>query len=119
MKENMGVCPGCRKGCSADAPRCKYGKMYFAQQEIGTGCRTEERAETCESPYGHCSKRKWEKRVERHGLAWRFLMIGRGMKKMLMEGAIAEEELFDTLSNSEKQVLAAALEKLGRRIYCR
>jgi len=118
MKENMGVCPGCRKGCSADAPRCKYGRMYFAQRANVQEKRCAEEKTAAALPFGHGKKRKWEKSVEREGLAWQFLMVGRGMKRMLMDGRMLEKELFGELSDSEKQVLSAALEKLGRRIYC-
>ena len=119
MKENTGVCPGCRKGCSADAPRCKYGKMYFAQNNRGQEHYPIENRPAYEAPFEYGKKRKWEKRVEREGLAWRFLMVGRGMKKMLLDGKIVEEDLFEDLNNSEKQALSVVLEKLGRRIYCR
>ena len=119
MKENMGKCPGCRKGCSADAPRCKYGKKYFAKLSSAQEPCAEKKREAHEKLFRRGKKRKWEKNVEREGMLWHFLMVGRGIKKMLLAGKIREEEIWDALSSSEKEALESILEKMAKKIYCR
>ena len=113
MKKNhQTVCPGCGKHCPADAIRCKYGRAYFAQlasRETGAAS-----SEGHSSHHGH--KCKWEKDVAEGGLGWKFLSVGRGIKKALRSGTISEEHLLNVLSEAEKAQLSDILDKLSEAL---
>jgi len=98
MKNNNGArCPGCGKHCPMDNVRCKYGMKYFASQTAAAENET---------------KHKWEKFVEKGGLIWRLMMLGRGTKKALKKKKHTEAQLMDRLTADDKEQLAGILDKL-------
>ena len=107
MKDTIqNICPGCKRHCTADAPRCKYGRAYFSK------CRkAESKAGTPEKDCGG-KRRKWEKYVERGGTAWLLLDTGRRAKKALLRRRITEEKLLAPLSIDEREKLRSLLAKL-------
>lgn len=97
-------CPGCGKHCSMGSVRCKYGKKYFekalsAKQSACSG--KEERG---------C---KWEKHVEKDGLAWHLLHTARNVKHALKEQSAPEAALFSSLTEEERSALAGILKKIA------
>lgn len=99
MKNKTNCCPGCSRHCSLDAPRCKYGCRYLS--------KLEERKQENEAPL-----RKWERDVQRGGLLWRLLRVGRKMKKAMKKGCISEKELLALLDETHRRELASALSAL-------
>jgi len=92
----MRKCPGCSKHCCENAPRCKYGRAYFAKQQ-----------KKAEEP-----KYKWEANVTRGGLIWKLLFVNRKVKKAVCKTIVSEEKLLAALTVEEKAMLQTALEKL-------
>ena len=96
----MMKCPGCSKHCCENAPRCKYGRAYFAKQQ-----------QKKEEPK---PKFKWEANVIHGGLIWKLLHVNRKVKKAVCKGLISENRLMSALNAEEQTVLYAALEKLEK-----
>ena len=102
MKKNgVEVCPGCGKHCPLGATRCKYGAAYFAKQQ-----------KAGEHQY------KWEKHIEKYGLAWQLLHTVRIAKKSLCHAKRTEEQIFSALTAEERRTLSVLLQKLdtGKKI---
>ncbi len=102
QKAGRCVCPGCSRHCSMDAPRCKYGKKYFAKC-----CPCPAIAEKAGKA------RKWKDALEKDGLIRRLLKTGKRIRKGLKRGEITESALLSRLTPSEKESLEAVLEKLN------
>lgn len=103
MKKNgVEVCPGCGRHCPMGATRCKYGAAYFAKQKKAA----------------EPSQYKWEKYIEKHGLAWQLLHTVRIAKKSLCHAKRTEEQLFSALTAEEKSTFSSLLQKLdtGKKI---
>jgi len=101
MKNNNGArCPGCGKHCPMDNVRCKYGMKYFASQTAAAENET---------------KHKWEKFVEKGGLIWRLMMLGRGTKKALKKKKYTEEQMLGVLGDQDREVLSLILKKLNEK----
>ncbi|MBQ4089491.1 MAG: hypothetical protein IJC56_06395 [Clostridia bacterium] len=98
---NSGRCPGCGKHCPMANVKCKYGQRYFAKQAEQAGKNVEEK------------KYKWEKLVERGGLAWSLLAAGKKMKKRLKKKELTEAQLMMRLTEEERDQLSGLLNKLG------
>lgn len=96
----MMKCPGCSKHCCEDAPRCKYGRNYFAKQQ--------EKKQEPKTQF------KWEANVIQGGLIWKLLYVNRKVKKAVCRGVISENSLMAALSTQEQAVLYEALEKLEK-----
>ena len=102
--EKKSVCPGCHHHCPMGAPRCKYGRSFFARQEART--IAEPQAVKVQP------KRKWEAYVSADGLAWRTITAGRSLKKALCHGCYAEKRLEELFSAEEREQLSALLARL-------
>lgn len=108
-KTKQAVCPGCSRHCTADKVRCKHGRAYFAKL-------SDHNAKEGKHPRtGLCRKHKhkWERDVEQGGMLWHMLSISRRIKKALHKGDIAESQLLNALSESEKTQLAEILRKMN------
>ena len=97
-KEN--VCPGCGRHCPLNQPRCKYGRAYQQKME-------KKKADHSEKHY------KWEKYTEKCGLAWKFFLAGRNMKKSLRNGMMTEDKIWEKLSREEMETLEKILIKIN------
>ena len=97
-------CPGCSKHCCENAPRCKYGRSYFAKQQE----KQEEKTKV---------KYKWERKVTNGGLIWRLLSVNRRVKKAVCREDISEEELLCVLTDGEQEALYAILSKLEKTLH--
>lgn len=98
----MMKCPGCSRHCSENAPRCKYGRAYFAKQQA--------KAEKSAHTY------KWEANVSRGGLVWKLLFVNRRLKKAVCKGRVQEEALLQALTADEQALLHTVLEKLDAAV---
>lgn len=110
-------CPGCKKRCPAGAPKCKFGRTYFAKAHKGPkhksgkgtlpdrlfGLRMPDRKHAF----------KWEKHLVTGGLGWKFLYVSRNFKKSLTKSPLTEEQIFSVLTPEEKESLSSILEKLN------
>ena len=94
-KEN--TCPGCSHHCPLNAVRCKYGRTYVAR--------------LAEQEPQH--KHKWEAHVASGGLTWKLLTTSRRIKKALCRSQLTETALLGAVSEQEKELLLALLDKLS------
>lgn len=102
--EAMMKCTGCSKHCCEDAPKCKYGRTYFAKM------RDKQEQENPKQQY------KWERNLTRGSLIWQMLMVNRRMKKAVCKGRITEEALIAALTLDEYEMLHKALDRLSAAI---
>ena len=100
MKNDRARCPGCGRHCPMDNVKCKYGMKYFADRN--TAADNE-------------AKHKWERFVEKDGLVWRLMMLGRCTKKALKKKKLTEAQLMERLTADDKEQLAGILDKLEGR----
>lgn len=96
-KTSIPTCPGCRRHCTEDQPRCSYGRKYFAKQQ---------KNEEAEIQY------KWEAYVSQGGLAWELLRTSCRVKKALKKGKVTEIQLFSKITAEEQKTLQLLLSKL-------
>ena len=107
--EKQLLCPGCGRHCPASAPRCKYGRNYFAKK---SACS----ASSC--PHSECAFHpgrtyKWEKHAPRETLLGQFLLVGCKTKKALKNKNITQQQLLESLPQEETQRLSETLAKLN------
>jgi len=100
-KEQIPVCPGCKKHCPMNSLCCGYGKKYFKKNPPETIGPEE------------TEKRKWEKGLTRGSIIWKFVGTGRRIRKALRDGEIREAQLEAALNDEEKQQLGVIIEKLA------
>lgn len=101
------VCPGCHKHCKEGAPRCKYGRRYFAKLN-------QQGASPCPCSKKNCKhKTKWESFVEPEGLVWKLLSTSRSIKKALRSKQCTEAHLLSGLTENEQQMLFTLLDRLS------
>ena len=102
MKNKQCVCPGCSRHCCAAAPRCKYGRKYFAAQSACCPKKCEQQK----------MKHKWERFVRREDALWQLMTTARRVKKALVRREITGDELLSALNASEQETLLALLGRL-------
>jgi len=101
MKNDGTRCPGCGKHCKLGQAGCGYGVKYFAKQNANntTAAKKDDRYE-------------WERFVEKGGLMWRLLTLGRNTKRALKKKTATEAQLMGALTAEEKEQLSDILKKL-------
>jgi len=98
MNENCcGCCPGCKRRCTAEHPRCKYGQKYFAS------CCANEKKESL------------DKKTKKQSLARQFIKTARRMKKALKKKKYTEEQMLGVLGDQDREVLSLILKKLNEK----
>jgi len=93
-------CPCCSRHCRRDKLHCKKGVAHFDKLEAKKPAH------------------KWEENLTPHGLAHRFILTGRGVRKRLAKGKLSEEAFLKALSESEQRTLdeiLTSLEPLTRK----
>lgn len=108
MKESKtNVCPGCSRHCTAETVKCKYGRNYFAKQDVGL-LKVKERKKKHEC--------KWKKMVSEDGVVRELIITSIGIKKAIRSGMITEKQIMEMLNDAEQAQLASILRNLNAKM---